>query len=134
MREFVLEDKPDAYLVMDQGSEVLDSYRLKEILVSIDGSLINKYVLSYSLNEIQSRSLLSLITQYGSDGITALPPVRFNYRSLDKSFDSETSWATPGERWLRTTDEDNDNIVDVFDVNGDGLPDLVSYEPYHWDI
>jgi len=132
--DFELEAKPDAYLVIDQGSEVTDAYRLKEISISVNGSLVRKYAFTYTLNEIQSRSLLTSITQFGSDGTTALPPVRFEYKALDKRFGGETSWNTRGKKDIRTTDDDNDTTADTFDINGDGLPDLINNDREYWDV
>lgn len=89
--QFMREPKPDAYLFIDQGSEVYDGYRLSEIVIKVDGALVRKYKLAYVMNEIGSKSLLSSITQYGSDGASTLPPVKFEYKQMDKSFGGETS-------------------------------------------
>ena len=35
---------------------------------------------------------------------------------------------------MRKVDGDADTVVDVFDVNGDGLPDLISFDANHWDV
>jgi len=126
---FILEAKPDAYLVIDQGSEVYDAFRLKEITISLNGGLVRKYALNYALNEIGTRSLLTAITQYGSDGTTSLPPVKFEYKSLDAGFNNYIEWNTPAEKVIRKVDNNhNDTIGDTFDVNGDGLPDVVRYD------
>jgi YD repeat-containing protein len=132
--EFVREDKPDPYMTIDQGSEVIDKYRLSEIRISVNGVLARKYAFAYSLNEAQNKSLLTTITQYGADGVSALPPVKFEYKTLDKGFNAERSWGTQGERWIRKVDSDNDVVVETFDVNGNGLPDLISYDGDHWDV
>ncbi|MBI5676157.1 MAG: VCBS repeat-containing protein [Nitrospirae bacterium] len=134
--QFIREAKPDAYLMIEQGSEVYDAYRLSEIQIKVNGSLARKYKLAYKLNETQNKSLLSSITQYGADGVTALPPVKFEYKVADKGFNEGVNWATPGERRIRKTDGDNDTVIDTFDVNGDGLPDFVEYDGnnYLWNI
>ncbi len=136
--DFILEDKPDEYLIIDQGSEILDAFRLKEIHVSINDSLIKKYVLDYEMNETGSKSLLKSITEYGSDGITSLPPVRFEYSDPVKGFNNEMRWTTPERKPIRKIDTHaNDTIGDTFDVNGDGLPDLISYNPVSlntWEV
>jgi YD repeat-containing protein len=134
--QFIRESKPDAYLIIDQGSEVYDAYRLSEINISVNGSLARKYKLAYAMNELQNKSLLTSITQYGADGVSALPPVKFEYKALEKGFNEGINWTVPAGRewWIREVDSDNDVTVETFDVNGDGLPDLVRYEPYHWNI
>jgi YD repeat-containing protein len=135
--QFIRESKPDAYMIIDQGSEVYDAYRLSEIQISVSGTPVRKYHFSYALNESQNKSLLTTIIQYGDDGVSSLPPVKFEYKALDKGFNDGINWNTPGERRIRSVDADNDVTVETFDVNGDGLPDLVSYDTNggsHWDI
>ncbi|MDP2753936.1 MAG: SpvB/TcaC N-terminal domain-containing protein [Nitrospirota bacterium] len=138
--QFVRESKPDAFLIIDQGSEVYDAYRLSEIQVKVNGSLARKYKLSYALNETQNKSLLTFITQYGADGTSSLPPVKFQYTSLNNGFSEGAEWSTPGTKDIRTVDKDkNDTDGDTFDVNGDGLPDIVRFDETqavhnNWDV
>ncbi|WP_207689604.1 toxin TcdB middle/N-terminal domain-containing protein [Desulfonema limicola] len=134
--DFILEDRPDKYLIMDQGSEVLQTKRLREVRFFVDSSLARKYVLSYDLNEAQNSSRLKSVRQFGSDGVTALPPVTFDYYPLEKGF-SKTSWSTPGKgKYIRKVEDDGDVYYDVSDMNGDGLPDYVKYdeEDSEWEI
>jgi hypothetical protein len=42
-------------------------------VVKVNGLLARKYKLSYVMNEIGNKSLISSIIQYGDDGTTALP-------------------------------------------------------------
>ena len=104
--DFVLDatDRPDSYLAIEQGSEVREARRLKEVRVSVDGSLARRYVFDYAMNGAVNRSLLTTVTQFGSDGTTALPPVRFAYKGLDAGFRDEQAWPTPGiggcARWM----------------------------------
>ena len=126
--EFVREDtdRPDSYLTVDQGSETRMSRRLRAIRVLVDGALVREYVFGYGVNETGTRSLLTSITPIGNDGTSALPPTRFDYQALNRSFGPEQRWEVPGSgRWIRRTDNDADARDDTFDVDGDGLPDLV---------
>jgi YD repeat-containing protein len=142
--EFIPEgtDKPDMYLTIEQGSEVQESRRLSEIQIKVtdeDGLpvLARKYKLNYVMNEIGNRSLLSSITQYGDDGVSTLPPVTFDYLRPDNGFGDFVPW-TPYRTDIRKFDKTlNDTIGDTFDVNGDGLPDIVRYDvdaKDHWDV
>ena len=127
--EFLLEDRPDSYLVIDQGSEVHETKRLKEIRITVDGSLARKYELAYAVSENQSRSLLTSVQQFGSDGISSLPPVQFEYQGLVKGFQTKFEWSIPCcNQYLLKNEEDGDQYYGTFDMNGDGLPDHVKYE------
>lgn len=147
--EFILEgtnqlegtDKPDMYLTIDQGSEVQEARRLGEIHTSVNGNLARKYKFQYTLNEAQNLSLLASITEFGSDGTHSLPPVQFKYSALGKGFGSETTWAAPSgvTTHIRKMDVDSydkwtPTVNDTFDVNGDGLPDIVSFDKDHWNV
>ncbi|MCP4106068.1 MAG: VCBS repeat-containing protein, partial [Desulfobacteraceae bacterium] len=65
------------------------------------------------------------VTQYGEDGVSSLPPDKIENNTPHKGFDSATSWNTPGNQWIRKTQDDSDMIADTFDANGDGFPDYV---------
>lgn len=136
--DFVLEgaDREDMYLTSEQGSETREARRLSEIRVKLNGALVRKYRLAYTMNEARNRSLLATITEFASDGTTSLPPVRFSYEATNKSFAAATPWAMPGGDWyVRKIDGDSDITNDVFDVNGDGYPDLVQGTgTYTWNI
>ena len=124
---FITEERPDQYWVVEQGSEILQTRRLKEIQIHVDGVLARKYLLAYTLNEPQTKSLLTAITLYGSDGTTTLPPITFDYKPLDKAFDSRMNWAHDTDRYIRQSEEDGDQYYGTFDITGDGLPDYVKY-------
>jgi len=81
--------------------------------------------LGYSTSAATWRSLLTSVTEYGSDGLTALPKVRFRYQH-ERGGWASAGWSIPPEAsFTRGTNDDLDNAVRVGDVNGDGLPDLV---------
>jgi YD repeat-containing protein len=133
---FTYGGRSDAYKVFEQGSEILETRLLKEIRVTLNGSLVRKYVLSHILNESQNKSLLKSITQHGNDGATALPPITFDYHTPVKTFNPVTTWTTPDNQWIRRNDHKSNQIVDTFDVTGDGRPDLVKSDdgPDRWII
>lgn len=86
--DFILEDRPDRPRDFRSGYEVVTAKRLKEITIKLGAQLARKYILNYAQSRRTSRSLLTSVTQYGSDGVSALPPVTFSYRDeLDTTYD-----------------------------------------------
>jgi len=135
--DFAYAPRSDNYKVIEQGSEILETKILKEIRVSLDSSLVRKYVLNHTLNEAENKSLLKSIVQYGKDGTSALPAITFDYQPLQKQFHPATQWSTPGNQWLRRNDDESNRIVDTFDVTGDGRPDLVKSQDEdtkYWEV
>lgn len=133
--DFVLEDveRPDYYIFYEQGSKIQQTRRLKEINVYVDGSLVRRYRLNYSISPNSNRSLLSSIVQYGSDGVSSLPPTVFTYQARDFGFESTPiNWSNPGN--IRVGDEFNIHS-DTFDINRDGLQDYVkSFNGGNWRV
>ena len=82
--EFILEDadRSDMTTIVDQGSNVQEARRLKEIRVSLDGQLVKKLAFQYGVSTTTSISLLSSITKYGVGGANALPPELFEYTTF----------------------------------------------------
>lgn len=81
---FDYETRPDQFSVYLPGFKLLTRQRLKTISTFVDvggnSKLQTQYVLNYSQSRITSRSLLTSMVQYGSDGLSSLPPVTFNYQ------------------------------------------------------
>lgn len=83
-------------------------------------ALIRRYRLEYAAGE--HLSLLSKVTQVGADGVTALPSVTYSY----------SSWTPPDNvaaDLIRSRDAPVEGFdspsVELIDMNGDGLPDLL---------
>ena len=127
--EFITEERPDQYWVVEQGSEIFQTKRLKEIRIIVDEIQAGKFILAYALNEAGTKSLLSSITQYGSDDSSSLPPVLFTYQPLEKTFIDHLNWTVPGtNKYILKNEEDGDQYYGTFDITGDGRPDYVKYE------
>jgi len=133
--EFVLEnsDRPDKTVVYDQGSKVREARRLKEINVFTNASLVRKYTLSYTTSNSSRRSLLSSITEYGSDNTSSLPPTNFEYQVKQNGFDDIIIWN--GTKYdITNIDLDGNLEGATIDMNRDGLPDNIKTFISSWKI
>ena len=83
---FTLEDRPDGETSYRTGFAVTTAKRLKEVATYAQGQLARKYVLAYTASARTTRSLLSSVTQVGSDGSTSLPPTTFSYTQTPPTY------------------------------------------------
>lgn len=85
---FTLEDRPDIETGYRAGFALRMSKRLARVdtYATVGGSLslARRYHFGYQVSSRTSRSLLSQITEVGSDGTTSLPPKTFIYQSSDE--------------------------------------------------
>lgn len=79
--DFDYQPRNDVFSNYRAGFEVNTASRLYEIDIKADGQRARKYELNYSYSPDSARSILTSITQYGSDGITVLSPITFEYQS-----------------------------------------------------
>ncbi|MFC1514729.1 toxin TcdB middle/N-terminal domain-containing protein, partial [Candidatus Omnitrophota bacterium] len=140
---FTLEDRPTQAINYRSGIKITTAKRLKAIEVKYNQDLSRKYVLNYQESTSASRSILTSITQYGSDGTTALPPLEFTYSEKPPEVDDLTSWNNirgagggSNHRYVRYVDLSNRTRVDIFDINGDGLADRVMQDAAdrYWEV
>ncbi len=102
-----------------QGCNVTETSRLSTIQVKANSNLVHEYDLSFN-QATNNQNLLSSITEKGTDG-SSLPATTFSYNG------EVTSWNTNASTWLNAgigADLTASN-VNLIDVNGDGLPDIV---------
>ena len=134
--EFALEDRDDKSFSYKTGFRVETNKRLKDITVKVEGNYVRRYHLEYNISSSTLRSLLTSVTMYGSDNVTSLPPLTFEYQQKPFEFDYAIDW----ENLLVTQvsvspyagDNDSDTYVTMLDINGDGLPDRVSRDMSSW--
>ena len=107
------------------------TYRINEVVVSQNGNWVKKYTLAYSVGQNNTRSVLNSIIESGRDeslSVVTLPAITFSYEknaTSTSSWSTDSSWVIP-ENFMR--DEENyDDGTRQFDVNGDGLVDIVRY-------
>ncbi|PIN95424.1 hypothetical protein COU56_01595 [Candidatus Pacearchaeota archaeon CG10_big_fil_rev_8_21_14_0_10_31_9] len=121
-------NRPDLILEYDNGNEVKISRRLSQIIVNSSDSLVRKYKLEYeTLEEVETLSFLSNITEYGSNGQDLLPPTKFSYNSVKSGWQNESSWKTPDSICFVDNGYE-DNGIRFIDLNGDALIDLLVAE------
>ncbi|MFC1599168.1 SpvB/TcaC N-terminal domain-containing protein, partial [Candidatus Omnitrophota bacterium] len=139
---FSLEGRPDTTFSYRTGIKIATARRIKEIRVKYGQDLIRKYALRYQQSSSSSRSILKEVQQYGSDGTTALPAITFGYLNKNHEFDILKSWgpidkgdSSSSSFYFLRSGEDN-RRVDIFDINGDGLPDRVMQGDYdkNWEV
>lgn len=79
--DFIYEERSDVISSYRATFEIKTSKRLKVIDIQANGERARKYVLTYAYSPATSRSILTAVTQYGSDEATALPPITFEYQT-----------------------------------------------------
>lgn len=96
----------------------VELYRLHTINVytKVTGvdQLFRRYAIGYDLSNRTHRSLIQTVTEYGSDGVSALPPLTFTY-----SQDAQPTYQT-----IRLTNKANIPA----DFNGDARTDLAEFD------
>lgn len=139
--EFTLENRPDITTNYRSGIKIVNAKRISQIQAKYNQNLVRKYTFDYEVSSSTGRSLLSTITQYGSDGQTSLPALTFDYLEKDSTFGSQTSWGPINQNGGNTNyyyirHAALTATVDIFDINGDGLPDRVTQDAANttWEI
>ncbi|MBF0490288.1 MAG: VCBS repeat-containing protein, partial [Candidatus Omnitrophica bacterium] len=109
------------------GFNITTAKRIDHITVSVNSHNQATYNFTYKQSAYSKKDLLQSVSQLGSDGTTALPPVTLSYTdTAAKGFQLDTSWDLSGVpfftvnsgRWV-------DLGVRIADLNGDGYPDFV---------
>lgn len=133
--DFILTNRPDTNFTFISGCRVTSSQLLSEIDVKVSGQNVRKYALGYTQSSSTLRSLLTSVTQYGSDFASALPPLTFSYSVDTFTFGPDTNW--PGLFTQGHTNDSNwgcirgyaggdgETYLETMDMDGDGLPDRV---------
>ena len=84
---FTWEDRPDVNRSMRTGWEIQLPKRLAKVetFATVSGSLAlaSRYVFGYGVSARTGRSLLTSFQKFGTDGVTALPPMTFTDQSPD---------------------------------------------------
>ena len=117
---FVYEARPDDFTDYHTRSRVLTDRRLAAVEVRSNGILVRKYRLEYTAGT--DFSLLSKVFQMGADGQSELPPVTFDYTTYNTENIQTVPMTNPPPMGITLTN----NNVDLVDIDGDSLPDIVN--------
>ncbi len=115
--EFGYEQRPDPHRLFSSGIRQSMTRRMKTITVKHGGALVRRYDLAYAPG-VHSR--LASVDMVGSDGATKLPTLSLVY--------AEPSFASDGQITTMTSPPGRspaDANVEIADLDGDGLPDLL---------
>jgi RHS repeat-associated protein len=117
------ETRPDIYTDYRSRSRILTDKRLSEIHIMSQETLVRKYLISYS--DDADFSLLSQVAQIGADGLSALPPVSFEYTRYSPESIETIAMVNPPPAGISIS---NSN-VELVDIDGDSLTDIVHTSP-----
>jgi len=133
---FLLAGRTDTNISYISGYRVTTGILLSEVDSYASGSNVSRYVLNYSNSSSTARSLLTSVTQYGSDFSTALPAIRFGYQVESFSFGPDTNWGpvvdmgggasySAMDAFIPGSSGGTHIVSEMIDMDGDGLPDHV---------
>jgi len=131
--EFTLDtnNRPDETFHFRPGFRVKQTKRVNKIEVYAANNLQARYELNYTQSSRTGRSLLSSLTQTGSDGVTILPATTFSYREGEKGFELATNYV-PADVGMFTgvyhmQSRVSDYGIRAMDVNVDGYMDFIQH-------
>jgi len=142
---FNYETRPDWFEDCRAGFIIRTGKRISEIIIGTQGPALSghatgdyngdgrtdylnrKYRLSYEAHS--HWSLLTNVTWVGSDGTSIFPPIVFGYTVANPLLSISACDKIIGSINTPAYVMDND-LVDLIDLNGDGLPDLLKTDQY----
>ena len=141
--QFDLEDRNDAPVLYTTNFAVKTAKRLKAVEVWASGALVRKYVLTYDAHTtgdgyspLTERSVLGSITEYGSDGTSAKPPISLTYSNGYVMPNGASSGGWDGDR-LQKSGPSAPLPVGMYCIPGefnDGYDILCSTGTTGWDL
>ncbi|MFN3692674.1 MAG: LamG-like jellyroll fold domain-containing protein [Candidatus Paceibacteria bacterium] len=124
--QFERESRTDVVTSYQARFAVKSNYRIKKIVAYVDGVAARSYALAYTNGDNQKRSLLSTITESGTEGsvTTTRLAQSFEYKNTStEGWTSTSTWSTPEP----FSSNSLDTGLRLVDVNGDSYQDLVRF-------
>jgi len=115
--------RPDRRRVFEQGNLIEESRRLSDVTIFFNNSIVRRYGFTYkNLNSQKSLSSLATISYFGSDNVSKLHNVSFDYHSSTSSYYNDTSFLVPtvfttvagDDQGVRQMDVDNNGYLDYY--------------------
>ncbi len=100
--------------------------RFSSIDAKVGANRLRKYQFAYSQGTETQRSILTGVTQLGSDGTSALPSTNFNYSTGTTNFIGQHNISN------HPNDHVGNGLSRIIDMNNDGLPDLIRSPSNGW--
>lgn len=122
---FGLESRSDVSVSRAAGFPVTTDHRINSVTVKVSGSVVRSYALSYAAGDNGVRSRLSSVTESGTDennNTLSKPPTVFSYQASARTWTQQDASGIPVS--IAGTTSSSLGVY-IFDVNGDGLPDIV---------
>ncbi|HEX5221851.1 MAG TPA: SpvB/TcaC N-terminal domain-containing protein [Verrucomicrobiae bacterium] len=131
--QFGLQPRTDTRISYNSGFRVVQDRRLTNIVCQADGQNVRRYALEYNYSPATKRSLLVRARTFGADNTSQLPVQSFQYQDKPLAFGQKVQWknmALAGASICCVIERDGsgNTIKDVFDLDGDGLPDRVRWD------
>ena len=121
--EFAWQPRPDIRTIYAESTRQTTNLRLASIASKIDGKLVARHQLHYTLSA-GGKSLLTSIQLFGSDGVTSMPATTFRYSEGQRKFGPPVEYGDGQGMYLSTSNRGDTKMH--IDINGDGLSDEVS--------
>jgi hypothetical protein len=136
--DFILETRSDVSVSFISGYRIEQNQRLAALVHKVSSQVVWSNRLAYTQSASTKRSLLQSVSRYGTDLASTLPPYTFSYSTQSFSFKPLALWTNmylpvpPNlQDYTQVTSTSDGNVfADLFDMDGDGLPDRVLMPNY----